>query len=518
MSGREEDCMPEVAIVTESPESPAFLPFFYFFSRGGFVLRCYGSLSFLLVASSTVFPSASLAMSICHVHLNHAGDSPMPRAVVRAVVEHTELEAQVGGYRAAEIAADRLDQVYVSLSRLIGADDRNPRDEIALVESATVAWTRAFYSMMETKEKELLRTSSSRELVILVSEVEYAANVVAAVRFARDHSIINGRLKWKVLRMPSSVAGGRKTGQVDLQSFKSMLDGEFPLVESSSSTTDVTYLDPTSIAIVCLTHIPTNSGVVNPAIEIGELIRGYNIRHAAPDGELPLLYLLDACQSVGQMDLDVEKLKCHGLCATGRKYLRGPRGTGFLFVRYEIANVLEPSHIDHAAAPVKQVISNEDSLVGLDGEQQYQRGARRFEFWESNIATRLGLGLAVDHALSIGMVTIERQCRQRGRRLIEELNAVDGVEIHHANSSDCGIVTFVMAGVDALEVKRRMIEGFPIGDKLHCFYVSTCPGTSTPLDGVEGNIVRASCSYFNTDLELRHFYECLKLIADESRD
>ena len=453
-----------------------------------------------------------------HIHLNNAGDSPMPQEVVRAIVEHTELEAQVGGYRAAEIAAERLDQVYLSISRLIGAPNQDPRDEIALVESATVAWTRAFYSMMETKEKELLRMPSppQKELFILVSEVEYAANVVAAVRFARDHSIINARFKWKVLRMPSSVSDGRKTGRVDLKAFQSMLDGEYPLIESSSSST-TKYLDPKSLAIVCLTHIPTNSGVVNPAKEIGELISDYNKRHATQAGELPLLYLLDACQSVGQTHLDVEELKCHGLCATGRKYLRGPRGTGFLFVRFEIASALEPSHIDHAAAPVRRVISDENSLVELGGNQQYQRGARRFEFWEANAANRLGLGLAVDKALSIGMVSIERQCKQRGRFLIKQLDAIDGVKIHHVKASDCGIVTFVVAGIDSLEVKRRMLEGFLIDNQRHCFHVSTCPGTSTPLDGVESNIVRASCSYFNTDLELSNFCDSLKLIAEESR-
>lgn len=484
-----------------------------------------GSLSFLLLVASSSAMSMSicdldLVAGVCHVHLNHAGDSPMPKEVVRAVVDHTELEAKVGGYRAAEIAAGRLEKVYLSLSRLIGASDpgpQDPRDEIALVESSTVAWTRAFYSMVETKEKELLRMSfpPQKELVILVSEVEYGANVVAAVRFARDHSTINARIKWKVLRIPSSVACGRKTGLVDLPTFKSMLDGEFPLVEESSTTT---YLDPKSIAIVCLTHIPTNSGVVNPAREIGEMISDYNKRHTTQAGKLPLLYLLDACQSVGQMDLDVKELRCHGLCATGRKYLRGPRGTGFLFVRYEIASVLEPSHIDHAAAPVKQVITNENSLVGLGGKQEYQRGARRFEFWESNVANRLGLGLAADRALSIGMVTIERQCKQRGRFLIEQLGAIDGVEIHHVHSSNCGIVTFAVAGLDAIEVKRRLMKGFLIGHKLHCFHVSTCPGTSTPLDGVDRDILRASCSYFNTDLELTHFCDSLKLIADESRD
>lgn len=502
-----------------------------------------------------------------HVHFNNAGASPSPPDVTNAIIEHLNLESQMGGYRAAELKSTNVDGVYVSVARLIGAgciddddtssrfDDAqtettyNPRDEIALVESATVGWTRAFYSMLETKERELLATQTTKmsavekeeELVILVSEAEYAANLVAAVKFARDHSMYTKRFRWKVFAIPStttqqSMCDGdhvsSSTGVVDLEAFQSMLSGTYTIKDTFSD--DERYLDPSSIVMVCITHIPTNAGIINPVNEIGSLINNYNCRERGAElnddnTKLPyIMYLVDACQSVGQIQVNVRDMQCHALASTGRKYLRGPRGTGFLFVQKNIANMLEPSHIDHAAAPVVKMPSISSSWEhGLEEESSefglyhtYQPGAARFEFWESNVSNRLGLGAAIDLSLNIGMDTIEKKCTSLGKLLRQKLGSIEGVHVYHDDSTSSGIVTFSVDKLDATIIKERMQTGLVGKDfaneeySLCCFHLSVVPATSTPLDSSctglgEKRLLRASLSYFNTEDEITLFCKAL---------
>lgn len=460
------------------------------------------------------------------MHFNNAGASPSPPQVLDATIEHMRLESEVGAYRAAELAHEKVEKVYRSAAKLIGAghynmdhvgSECNARDEIALTESATVSWSRVFYSMLETKER--ISRHVQKEMIILVSEAEYAANVVAAVKFARDHSQLSG-VKWRVIGIPSSFTtegiSRISTGIVDLYSLQSILDGK------------VDDINPEFIVMICVTHVPTNTGVINPVNEIGQMIHDFNTKEQN-DGTLPrIFYLVDACQSVGQLVMDVKEMKCHALTATGRKYLRGPRGTGFLYVQRNIANALQPSHVDHAAAPVVRVMSqqpNQGVSVGLEEENEYgllhsyQTGAARFEFWEGNIAARLGLGVAIDITLAIGMCKIEKLCTHFGRLLKKRIAAIDGVKVHHYNDHNmCGIVTFSCNGLEASTIKERFQNGQDDGC---CFHLSVVPATSTPLDSSrtglgEKQLLRASLSYFNTEDEIELFCTALQSILFNS--
>lgn len=512
------------------------------------------------------------------IHFNNAGDSPSPPEVTTTIIEHIQLESKVGGYRAAELQSDKIDKVYESVAHLIcagcsnntdnndGKDNNNtsslsknnvmynPKDEIALVESATVGWTRLFYSALETKERELIllldndntiatetKKKEHHEMIILVSEAEYAANLVAAVKFARDHNrMYNSRFRWRVVSIPSTTECGEgnndddntyttSSGVVDLDIFQSILNGSYAIEDPSSD--ERRYINPTSIAMVCITHIPTNCGIINPVDKIGSMINEYNTRHDGSTRQLPqILYLVDACQSVGQIQVNVQDMQCHALTATGRKYLRGPRGTGFLYVQRHIANIVEPSHIDHSTAPVKRIPTSLSSSSGrkcgsysLEEESEFGicytflPGARRFEFWESNIAALLGLGTAIDTALNIGMDTIEDKCELLGRKLRTQLRRIDGVHVYHDNSSDCcGIVTFSVDNIDATVLKEKMQSGmsFSNEESVCCFHLSVALATSTPLDSActgLGNrmLLRASLSYFNTQDEIDVFCEAL---------
>lgn len=257
------------------------------------------------------------------IHLNHAGDSTSPKRVLDRVSRHLQREQIYGGYAAQKLVQEdgEMENVYNNVARLINAE----KEEIALVESATVGWTRIFYTMVQRDEKERrtrfkIDSSTSNSRVILVSEAEYAANIVAACQWARDHED-----HWMVLAIPSAKVGdddennnNSSTGTVDLQVFDRMLEGKFYYKDKVGN--DIR-LDPTSIAIVCITHVPTNSGIVNPVEAIGDRITTYNNQRQQQqkvNTKYPAIkYLVDACQSVGQMDVNVRKIKCDCLVATG---------------------------------------------------------------------------------------------------------------------------------------------------------------------------------------------------------
>ena len=211
--------------------------------------------------------------------LNHAGASPSSQDVIDRVIQHLQLEQKVGGYAAAEEVADELGSVYNRIADLVNAKSKT---EIALVESATVAWTRAFYSMAG---RQLKKKGKDHSGVILISEADYAANVVAASQWARDHN-------WIVLAIPSTKTyDGDSTGVVDLEVLQSMLSGTYEYKVSGERF----LLDPTKIALACITEVPTNSGIVNPVAEIGKLLQEHNLKYGQIN-DPGILYLVDACQ------------------------------------------------------------------------------------------------------------------------------------------------------------------------------------------------------------------------------
>eukprot|EP00752_Nemacystus_decipiens_P010194 g9084.t1 len=370
-------------------------------------------------------------------HFNSAGDSPMPLKVLERVQAHMQMEATLGGYEAAANAQDELEAVYSSAAQLINAKP----EEIALQESASMAWARAFYALAQ---------GLSPGDRILTGMVEYGANYVAMLQ-------VSERTGAAVEVIPSD-----ESGELDVTALKGMLSRG-------------------GVKAVAITHVPTNGGVVNPATEVGNICRRFGV-----------LYILDACQSVGQLQVDVEEIGCQVLCATGRKFLRGPRGTGFLYISREaMATIGEPPMIDHYAAPWVET-----------ARYELRPDARRFEFWESNVAGRLGLGVALRYAMDIGMQAIETRIRQLAGSLRERLTQEPGVAVMDLGRAEnrCGIVSFAVAGMDPADVKQ--------GLRSKRVYVSTSAAGSTPLDAESRalpTVVRASVHYFNNDKDLDRF-------------
>lgn len=374
------------------------------------------------------------------IYLHNAGASLMPAPVVEAVKRHIDLEAEIGGYLALAREEERVGAVYASVARLLNAAP----DEIALTENATAAWQMAFYSLP-------FRPGDR----ILTARAEYAANYVAFLQVARRTGAV-------IEVVPSD-----GSGQLDVGALARMIDERARLI--------------------AVTWVPTNGGLVNPAAEVGRIAR----EHGIP-------FLLDACQAVGQMPADVEALGCDMLSATGRKFLRGPRGTGFLYVRRAMLERLEPPMIDHFAAP----------WVARDS-YRLRDDARRFETWENNYAARLGLGAAVDYALDLGLDAIETRCRTLASRLRAGLAEVPGLELRDLGTRQASIVSFTIEGHEADRVAAAADQaGVTIGVSLP---------SSTRLDAEARGLpplVRASPHYYNTEAEIDRLVEvCTALRA-----
>lgn len=372
------------------------------------------------------------------LHFNNAGASLMPDEVFLALQKVLQDENNLGGYEAERRAADDLASFYTEFAGLLHAE----ADEIAYVENATRAWDMAFYGL-DLKPGDRIITHKS----------EYASNYLAFLQQAK-------RKGFHIDLAPSD-----DTGQIDVDGLEQLITPRTRLV--------------------AITHVPTQGGLVNPAEAVGEITRRHGI-----------FYILDACQSVGQIDIDVQKIGCDILSGTGRKYLRGPRGTGFLYVRKSTLELINPPFIDlHSAR-----------WTGQDS-YEFAQGARRFENWESYVAGRVGLATAVRYARRLGLPAIEARVAYVAETLRDALRQIDGVTVHDQGSKKCGIVTFKKEGVGP----ERMAES--LRDLKINVSVSSLDYARLDLEPRRlSSLLRASVHYFNTKEEIGRFVETIQAI------
>jgi selenocysteine lyase/cysteine desulfurase len=380
------------------------------------------------------------------IHLNNAGAGLMPDIVTRAIQEHITLESNIGGYEASALRTDLIKDFYVQAGKLFNCKASN----IAFTSSATDSYTRALSSIPFQAGD-----------VILTDNDDFISNQIQFLSCQKRFGI-------RIERIKNAPEGG-----VDLDHLEQQL----------------VRLQPRLLAI---THIPTNAGLVQRVKDIGDIYGRYESTHHDRTW-----YILDACQSVGQLPLDVKALQCDFLSVTARKFLRGPRGTGFLYISDKaLQKGLEPLFIDMRGA----------EWIEKDIYRP-REDAMRYEDWEFAYALVLGTRAAIEYCLSIGVDRIGRQIRLLSDLLRQELSVLDKVRVLDRGPELGGLVTFTVKGAQpqhlTAELSRRKINVVP---SYRNFAV-----IDFDEKGVEWAL-RASPHYYNTQEEIQEFLSALKEI------
>lgn len=373
------------------------------------------------------------------IHFNNCGSALPPTPVLETVINHLKREASIGGYEAADEAQERLNAVYDSTAKLIGSEP----DEIAVIENATRAWDMAVYGYKFSPGDR-----------VLLCRAEYVSNVIALLQLKERHQI-------EII-----VIDDDEYGQIDLVHLEQEL--------------------AKGAEMVTLTHTPTSGGLINPAESVGTLCNAYNT-----------FFVLDACQSIGQIPINVKEIGCQVLSATSRKYLRGPRGVGFLYVEESALDQIEPPFLDLRAATWTS-----------DMGYEIVDGAKRFENWETNFAGKLGLGAAIDYALDLTVEKTSKRLKTLAEILRSKLASLNQLSIHDQGQDKGGIVTFSIEGLES-EVVSQKLRAQKINTS------TTAPGAARfDLDhrGIP-TVVRASTHYYNSEEEIDCFVSAVAALS-----
>jgi selenocysteine lyase/cysteine desulfurase len=370
-----------------------------------------------------------------HLHLNNAGAGLMTRVVLDVMKAHLDAEALDGGYEAAQDNAPRVAAAYDSVARLCNAATRN----VAFVENAT-AGVALILSSFAWKPGDRIVTTLN----------DYASNQIMMLSLAQRYGV-------EIVRARDLEDGG-----ADPDDFARLL-GE----------------DRVKLALV--TWVPTNSGLIQPVAELGARCAGAGVPYA-----------IDACQAAGQLPIDVAALQCDYLTASARKFLRGPRGIGFLYASDRVLNAgYHPLFADMRGADW----THRDAF-------ELKPDARRFENWEFAYALVLGMGAAADYALAAGQERTSARARALAAELRTGLAAIPGVRVLDRGRELAAIVSFEPGIASPADVVKRLRE--------RGINASWTPRTSATIDlddkGVAA-IVRLSPHYYNTEAEIARAVE-----------
>lgn len=371
-------------------------------------------------------------------HLNNAGAALMPRPVIEAVYDHLDLETRIGGYEAGDAVSSKIDKAYQSVAELVGTRTAN----IAMVGNATVAISQAL-SAFDFEQGDIIITTS----------VDYSSNQIMLLNLAKRFGV-------KIIRVGDLPEGG-----ADPESVRQLIKQHRP-------------------KLMLMSWIPTHSGLVQDATSIGEICYS---------NDVPLL--LDGCQAVGQIEIDLSGLKCDFLAATSRKFLRGPRGIGFLYVSDRmIKDGRSPLYPDTHGAEWTE-----------PNNFRLSNSAKRFENWEFPVALQLGMGKAAEYAQSIGMEKISKRSSYLADYARKNFSEIDGVQILDRGSQKCAIVSLAFHDVDAANVVQALRN-----QGINTSSASRSASVIDMDDKKINSILRISPHYYNTREEIDACGDALK--------
>lgn len=374
------------------------------------------------------------------VFFNAAGSALPDQRTLDSIYDYLKAEAKLGGYLCQSEKAAELDRVYDNIAELINAQ----KDEIAITSNATNSFVNALYSIPFEQGD-----------IIFCSPQEYGNNYLNYLHLRDTKGV-------KIKVMPYD-----QDGMVDIDALEHFLSDQ--------------------VKLLVVTHIPTNGGFKLNAKEVGALAKKYGI-----------LYMLDACQSVGQCKVDVEDIQCDFLCATSRKFLRGPRGLGFLYVRKGILDQLNP--LFHEALVATWESKEESTII---------KSAKMYEHWEKPYALVMGLSTAIENILEVGIDIIEARIVELSRYLIEGLEGIPKVVCYEKLDNCHGIVGFNHHSFEAEELKRWLNE--------KGIEISTSQRMMSLLDMDRKNLdscCRASVHIYNNEKDIDLLLDALRSYRD----
>jgi len=376
------------------------------------------------------------------IHFNNAGAALMPQPVIDAFQQHLQLEIEIGGYEAEAAAHAAIEGFYEVMAQFLNAQPRN----IAYAYNATDAYNRALSCLHFEKGD-----------VILTTKNDYVSNQIAFLELQKRFGV-------QLVRAEDMPEGG-----VDVDSMRDLIQKHCP-------------------KLVAVTHVPTNSGLVQPVAEIGKICKENNS-----------WYLVDACQSAGQMPLNVQEIHCDFLSATFRKFLRGPRGAGFLYVSDKALDAgLEPLFVDLFSA----------TWTAPDA-YELRPDARRFEIWERPHALLLASKACVEYAMNVAPIVapisnrrfdisnIETRVKYLADLCREKLSAIPGIQNLDKGKERCGITTYAVKGWESSALKKKLQE--------YNINTSIAIRTGAQIDFAEKGVdwaLRVSPHYYNTEAEI----------------
>lgn len=368
-------------------------------------------------------------------HFNNAGASLPTQYVNQAIISYLHEEETHGGYETADKYADKIKELYSNMANLIHADS----DEIAITENASTAFSKALYSIDFHDGDE-----------IITSEIEYGNNFL-------NYLNLRKRIDIKIITIP-----GTEDSAFDMELFLNSINPKTRLI--------------------AITHMPTNSGAIAPVEQIGEIAKIHNI-----------LYLVDTCQSIGHYPVYVDKIHCDFLTGTSRKYLRGPRGLGFLYVKKDILPQLQPAMLEMDGA---QWNSSQDFHMIYS--------AKMFEVWEKSPALLLGMNEAVKYLLDIGIENVWSRINHLGRKLRNGLTDIKGIQLHDGPGELSGIISLTHNRYNVQEVKKQLKE-YRINSSISGKHSSFSDMNKKGLEAVN----RLSVHYYNSEQEIEKVLEVL---------
>jgi cysteine desulfurase / selenocysteine lyase len=312
-------------------------------------------------------------------YLNNAGAGIMSTKTYEVIINYLKLEREIGAYHAAAKSKTLSDNFYINAAKLINA---NSPSEIAYMDSASRGWNMIVYGTPLKKGDTILTLSS-----------EFGTNLITLFNYA-------------------------KLNDFKVCVIKCDINGSFLIEEIENKLKE-------GAKLIAISHAVAHGSIINPVEEIGKLAKKYGA-----------YYIVDGCQTVGQIKVDVQSIQCDAYMTTGRKWLCGPRGTGFLYVKS--SSQMRTTQLDLASADL--IFDDNLNLIRIE----VRNDAKQFELWEKSFANLLGLSSAIEECLESKIEVISVKIQELSNKLRFAASSNENIKLIGKTISLSGILGFYL--------------------------------------------------------------------------